>query len=60
MINRTIIDKGINDTIIRACELQHLVEHNYVITYSGFVCITNELWSKLMNSEENRKLVKGV
>jgi len=60
VINRTVINKGINGSLVRDVEIQHLIKHNYVITNSGFVCITNELWGKLMSSQENQGIIKSL
>jgi len=61
MINRTVINRaGINGIIIRDCEINHLIDHNYVIAESGFVCVTDKLWSALMHNEDNQKLIKQL
>lgn len=60
MINRTVVNRGINGILIRDCEIQHLIKHNFVISHSGFACVSDKLWGLLMRNEENQKLVKSL
>lgn len=48
----------ISDLTINSYELNHLLKYNFVISNCGFVCVTDELWIALMNSEENQKIMK--
>lgn len=50
--------QNINGLIIRDCDIQHLIRHNFVIVSSGFICVTDKLWAELMKNKENQELIE--
>lgn len=46
--------------IIRDVEVNCLLKHNYVFMDNGFVCITSELWGKLINLKGSQDVINSL
>lgn len=49
--------------MLRPCDIEHLRKNNYVYVGGrqyGYVCVSNELWIKLLENPNNQKIINEL